>query len=186
MSFFITSVPRLLAAVAMFAFSHSGLAANKLVDSASLEAGSGTKVQMVRIGFQTDWDRRWFEGDGRHLGIYFDTSLSQWRGDAYQNIRGRHQDITNIGFTPVLRYRADNLKGWYAEGGIGIHLLSKRYNNADNMLSTLLQFGDHLGAGYVFDNKWDVTVKIQHYSNGGFKKPNSGVNFLVLKVARPF
>jgi hypothetical protein len=31
-----------------------------------------------------------------------------------------------------------------------------------------------------------VSARIQHYSNGGIKHPNSGVNWIVLRVARPF
>jgi len=67
-----------------------------------------------------------------------------------------------------------------------VHMLSKLYNNSDNRLGTHFQFGDHIGMGYVFDNKWEAGVKLQHFSNGGYKKPNSGVNYLELKVAYHF
>lgn len=164
----------------------AAMAADKLADSASLEFGGGAKVQMVRVALQSQWERQWFKSNGSHLSGYWDLSLAQWRGNAYRNVPGEHQDITNVGFTPVLRWQADSRKGWYAEAGIGLNLLSKRYDNDDNRLSTHFQFGDHIGTGYVFGNLWDVGVKIQHFSNGGYKKPNSGVNFLVLKAARPF
>jgi hypothetical protein len=38
----------------------------------------------------------------------------------------------------------------------------------------------------VFSNGLDVGLKLQHFSNGGIKKPNSGANFAVLRVAYPF
>ena len=76
--------------------------------------------------------------------------------------------------------------GWYVEGGIGAALLSERYDNDDNRLSTLFQFSDHVGAGYAFQNKWDVALNVEHFSNGGIKSPNIGVNFLILNAARPF
>ena len=38
---------------------------------------------------------------------------------------------------------------------------------------------DHLGVGYVTQSKWDLGLKIQHYSNASIKRPNSGANFLV-------
>ena len=78
------------------------------------------------------------------------------------------------------------MRGWYAEAGVGLNLLSKLYDNDSNRLSTAFQFGDHLGVGYVFANQWDVGMKVQHFSNGGYKEPNSGVNFLVLKASRRF
>lgn len=162
-------------------------AAGVAADSASLEIGSGRKVQMVRVAAQSRWEKtRWFQSNGTHLGGYWDLSLAQWRGSAHQEIKGRHTYITEIGLTPVFRLQADDLKGWYAEGGIGIHLLSKLYDNNSDYLSTRFQFGDHIGGGYVFNNGWEAGLQLQHFSNGGIKRPNSGVNFLVFKVARAF
>lgn len=162
------------------------LAAAATVDGISLEAGGGAKVQMLRVAVQKNWARKYFQSNGTHVGAYWDFSLAQWRGNAYKDVDGQHQNITNIAVTPVLRFQSDDLKGWYAEAGIGLNLMSERYDNDSNFLSTAYQFGDHLGVGYVFDNKWELGMKLQHFSNGGFKKPNSGVNFLLVKLARPF
>jgi hypothetical protein len=96
------------------------------------------------------------------------------------------QNLVDIGLTPVFRYRRDDRRGLYGEVGIGIHHLSGHYDNGGEQLSTRFQFGDHLGAGYVFDNGLDLGLKVQHFSNGGVKEPNSGVNFLVLKAGFRF
>ena len=186
MHFIKTQLTRALALAASAMLAQPAFAQDKLIDRASLEIGGGDKVQMVRFGAQADWSKRWFEKNGWHLGGYWDASLAQWRGTAYRNVDGQHQNITNIGFTPVFRYQADNLKGWYAEGGIGVNLLSELYNNDDNRFSTAFQFGDHIGAGYVFDNKWELGMKIQHFSNASIKRPNSGANFLLLKASYKF
>jgi lipid A 3-O-deacylase len=161
-------------------------AADTMADSAAVEIGAGSKVQMLRISAQENWQRSWFESNGTHLSGYWDANLAQWRGNAYQNRSGEHENITVANLTPVFRFERADKKGWYGEGGIGVSWFSKLYDNDDNRLSTHFQFGDHIGAGYVFDNKWELGAKIQHYSNGGYKKPNSGVNWLVLKVARHF
>jgi lipid A 3-O-deacylase len=163
-----------------------GFAADTLADSAAVEFGTGSKVQMMRFSAQKNWEKSWFESGGFHLSGYWDLNLAQWRGNAFQNVAGRHQNITVVGLTPVFRYEGADRRGWYAEGGIGLTLLSELYDNDDYRLSTHFQFGDHLGAGYVFDNKWEVGAKIQHYSNGGYKKPNSGVNWLAVKAAYHF
>jgi lipid A 3-O-deacylase len=163
-----------------------GVAAAFELDKMSAEFGGGPKVQMVRVGVQWDWEKRWFQSNGRHLGAFNDLNIAQWRGNAYRNVPGVHQNLTVLGFTPTFRYQRDDKKGWFAEAGIGYHLFSELYNNDDNRLSTAFQFGDHLGAGYAFSNGWEATFKIQHYSNASIKRPNSGANFLVLKVARPF
>ena len=162
------------------------LAAVPAIDGVSFEYASGPKVNAVRMGVQSHWERRWLQRNGRHVGAHWDLQLAQWRGRAHQNIVGRRQHITDIGLTPVVRWQADDRKGWYLEGGIGVHVLSKLYDNDDKHLSTHFQFGDHLGAGYVLGNGWDLGLKFQHFSNGGIKKPNSGVDFIVFKVARSF
>jgi opacity protein-like surface antigen len=175
----------LVAAVALIAVSPAA-AADTVFDSASVEAGSGSKLRMIRVGAQSQWEKQWFVSNGTHLSGYWDLSLAQWRASAYRNVPGQHQNISNLGFTPVFRFQADDKQGWYAEGGIGLNLLSKRYDNDGHQLSTNFQFGDHLGAGYVFENRWELGMKVQHFSNGGYKKPNSGANFVILKAARRF
>jgi hypothetical protein len=156
------------------------------IDSASAEFATGNKTQMARVGAQWKWDRQWLQSNGTHIGGYWDLTLAQWRGTQFQNVSGRKQNITSIGITPVFRFQRDTLKGPYAEAGIGIHYLSDLYNNNDRQLSTRFEFGDHLGIGYVFRNNLDVGLKIQHFSNGGIKQPNGGVNFAVVRVSYPF
>jgi lipid A 3-O-deacylase len=161
-------------------------ASDRFVDSASLELGGTSQGRMVRVGVQKHLEKRWFQSNGTHVAAYWDASLARWRGDAHRNVKGQHQDITSIGLTPVFRLRADDLKGWFVEGGIGVHLLSELYNNGPRELSTAFQFGDHIGAGYVFENGWEATAKFQHFSNGGIKRPNDGVNFVLFSLAKPF
>ncbi|TSB44416.1 acyloxyacyl hydrolase, partial [Alkalicoccobacillus porphyridii] len=40
--------------------------------------------------------------------------------------------------------------------------------------------------GYVFSNKLDLGVRLQHYSNGGIKHPNGGVNLALVRAAYHF
>ncbi|SNT27055.1 Lipid A 3-O-deacylase (PagL) [Noviherbaspirillum humi] len=156
------------------------------VDSASLEFGTGNKTQMARLGVQWQWDKQWFKTNGMHLGGYWDLTLAQWRGNQFQGIRDNRQNITDIGITPVLRFQSDNRKGFYGELGIGAHYLSELYDNNGRRLSTRFEFGDHVGVGYVFSNNLDVALKFQHFSNGGIKSPNNGVNFGLIKVGYAF
>lgn len=156
------------------------------VDSASIEFGTGNETKLVRLGVQWKWNSRWWQSNGTHIGGYWDLTIAQWRGDHYRGVSGREQNITAVGITPVFRFQNDDLKGFYAEAGIGAHLLSELYNNNGRRLSTAFQFGDHLGAGYVFENNLDIGLKIQHFSNASIKKPNNGVNFAILRIMYPF
>jgi hypothetical protein len=173
------------AALALLA-TQAGAAGNGLVDSVSLDAGTGARVRMLRLAVQQDWERQWFASNGRHLGGYWDLAGAYWRGNAYRNVPGQRQNLAVVSLTPVLRYQRDDKLGWYAEGGIGASLFSQLYNNDDNRLSTAFQFADHIGIGYVTANKWDLGVKLQHYSNASIKRPNSGVNFIIASARYQF
>ena len=176
-----------LALAAALLASHSAFAADdKLIDSVYGEYAKGVKVQMVRAGVTSNWDKAWFVSNGTQLSGYWDASIGGWDAKSYQNVPGQHQKLWDLGFTPVFRFENTNKLGFYAEAGIGVHMLSKLYNNDDDRLSTHFQFGDHIGVGYIFNNKWEVAAKIQHFSNGGYKKPNSGVNYMNVKVAYHF
>lgn len=156
------------------------------VDSASVEFGTGNKTQMARLGLQWQWAQQWWQSNGTHVGGYWDLTIAQWRGTRYQNQPDNSQNITSIGITPVFRFQSNTRKGFYAEAGIGAHLLSELYNNNGRQLSTSFEFGDHVAAGYVFRNDIDLGLKLQHFSNGGIKHPNNGVNFAVIRLSHPF
>lgn len=173
----------------LFAIAAAALAAQSAfafdINSAYMEYGSASKLKMVRLGatqdFKPEWS--WFNSNGTHVAGYWDASIGFWRASQWHNVPDMNKNIVDIGFTPVFRFEKTNKKGFYLEGGIGAHVLSRTYNNNDDHLSTAFQFGDHIGVGYVFDNKWDVAIKAQHYSNGGIKNPNSGVDVLMVKAA---
>jgi hypothetical protein len=181
----IRKIGKIAAALAALTMSQAS-SAQSWLDSASLELGAGDQVQMLRFGVQKDWNAHWLASNGRHLGGYWDANIAYWRGTDFKHMSDHNQNLAVIGITPVFRYQNDNKLGWYGEAGIGASLFSELYDNAGNHLSTAFEFADHVGVGYVLDNKWDVSARIQHYSNGGIKHPNSGVNWLVLRVARPF
>ncbi len=176
----------MMAAVAALMVSQVAMAQDKLIDSVSVDYGSSSKNRMVRVSAAKDWDVKWFQSNGTNLSGYWEASAGFWKQKQYNNIPGAEKNLWDIGFTPVFRFQNDNKKGLYYEAGIGVHALSELYNNDDNRLSTAFQFGDHIGIGYVFQNNWEVAAKLQHFSNGGIKKPNSGVNFVEMKVAYHF
>lgn len=156
------------------------------IDSASLEFGTGNRTKMAAIGLQWKWEKRWWQSNGTHLGGYWNLALMDWRGERHRNIEGDTQNLIGIGITPVFRFQSDSQKGLYAEAGIGANYLSGAYDNNNRQLSTNFQFGDHLAIGYVFQNNLDIGLKFQHFSNGGIKEPNDGVNFVQIRARYSF
>lgn len=173
--------------LALLTFTVLGLpASSHAADSASLEWATGNQTQMLRLGAQWLWKEQWLQSHGRHVGGYWDLTLAQLRGQHYKDRADARQDLVSVGITPVLRFQQDSKIGFYAEAGIGLHLLSDTYNNNQHILSGNVQFGDHIGIGYVFKNNLDISFKIQHFSNAGMQEPNDGVNLAVIKIGHTF
>lgn len=155
------------------------------IDGMSLELGGGDGVDMGRLGVQWDWNKRWFQGRNWHLGGYWDVAVGYWnRGDTRA---GEHDDLFDLGVTPVFRIQPNGLVGPYVEAGIGVHLLSHS-SIGDRRMSTSFQFGDHVGLGYRFGAKgaFDVGYRFQHLSNASIKRPNPGINFHQIRLQYNF
>ena len=168
-----------LAASLLLAAAHSPAHA---IDGAALELGTGNKTQFVRGSLLWTFQRALYESERLAIKGYWDLSLAQWRGNSFRNQPGEHQNLTVVGITPMVRVQQPGSK-FYGEAGIGAHLMSELYDNNGRKLSTALEFGSHLGIGYNLSPRADVGLSIQHYSNGGIKHPNSGVNFVSMKVS---
>ena len=155
------------------------------LDGVALEAGRGDSTDMGRVAVQWDWKSRWLQGQSWHLSGYWDLGIGYWRWrDALPT---QHEDIVDIGLTPVLRFQPNDLKGPFVEAGIGFHLLS-RTSIGSKRFSTRFQFGDHIGAGYRFGAKGalEVGYRFQHLSNANIKKPNNGINFHQVRLQYHF
>ena len=136
------------------------------------------------------WDWRWSRevGWGRLTG-YWDVLVGRWASERTDGDSNAHALVTQLGFTPVVRlYPGHTEAGWYIEGGIGANLLLPVYRTKDKRFSTRFNFGDHFAVGLTFGERaeHDLSVRIQHFSNAGIRKPNPGENFLQLRYSRRF
>jgi hypothetical protein len=155
------------------------------VDGVAFEIGSGDSVDMARVAVQWHWKKRWFQGANWHLGGYWDIAFGYWhRGSARP---GEHEDLYEIGLTPVFRVQPNGLVGPYVEAAIGLHLLSHT-SIGDRRMSTNYQFGDHVGLGFRFGAKahYDLGYRFQHLSNASIKRPNPGINFHQIRLQYNF
>ncbi|MFN7086024.1 MAG: acyloxyacyl hydrolase [Burkholderiales bacterium] len=161
------------------------------MDGVSFEYGksdsSNADVGRYRLAVQWDWGKRWFDSGGWHLGGYWDLGLGQWDNRSVPRTGG---SVTDIGLTPVFRFQHDGSAGLmpYVEAGIGLHLLSATSVSPERRFGSSFQFGDHLGIGVRFGGKgrYDAGYRYQHFSNGGLKEPNQGINFHQLRLQYRF
>ena len=154
----------------------------RAVDGMSVEIGtsdsSNAEVDMLRIGVQWNWSKRWALSQNWHIGGYWDLSFGSWNNNSPLKT---NNGLTDLGFTPVFRLQQTSMGAIspYLEAAIGFHLLSSTSVSEERRFSTMFQFGDHLGFGIRFGAKhaMDLGYRYQHLSNAGIKHPNQGINF---------
>jgi lipid A 3-O-deacylase len=156
-------------------------AAAHALDSVSFEYGRGNdETNLWRLGAQWNWSKKWFADRPWQLGAYWDLQVGHWTAQ---------EGITDIGFTPVFRLQHAYPTGTaYIEGAVGFHLLSNQRISAHRFFSTRFQYGDHIGVGTRFGDRrrYDVSLRLQHLSNGGLEHPNPGINFFQARLQYHF
>jgi lipid A 3-O-deacylase len=156
------------------------------VDGSSVEIGFGNEnTETARVGLQWTWGERWLSERSWTLGGYWDLQVGRWSGPLRP---GRDKErVWDLGITPVFRLeRATRTRVWpFFEAAIGFHLLSDLGINSQRRFSSHFQFGEHIAAGVRFGeaNRYEMSLRLQHLSNGGITSPNPGINFFQLRLA---
>lgn len=160
-----------------------------------IQAGSANDTQSVTAGLTWDLTPRWKFGGGEAT-TYVEASLSRWSyqraGSSNESTgagAGGRKQLAQFAAIPVLRYRPDDGRSpWFFEGGVGVTVTSKIYVTEEKRFSTAFNFGTHLGIGRSFGTRGEheLSLRIEHFSNAGIKRPNPGENFVQLRYAYRF
>lgn len=118
---------------------------------------------------------------------YGEASLGRW----FVGVDGGgRKQFTEIGLTPAVRYSfgPSANRGVFVEVGLGLHVITPIFEAGDRRFSTTFNFGSHAGLGMRFGETGahEVVLRVQHYSNGGYKNPNTGEDFVQLRYALHF
>ncbi|TFZ06757.1 acyloxyacyl hydrolase [Ramlibacter henchirensis] len=143
------------------------------------------RVQAAAVGVQWPWAWR-ANALGGELSVQTELFVALWRARA---AAGGRENFQQLGLVPVLRYRfGDGRSPWFLEGGIGVSVTNKRFDTRDKTFSTNWNFSDNLAFGRSFGEqaRHEVSLRLQHTSNGGLKKPNPGLNLVMLRYAAAF
>lgn len=153
------------AALASFCAASTGVAQATDVTFALGRTGDSTTV--YRIGTQVDFGSRWLQSSTGHLGGYWDAGYTYWEGD---ETAANH----SLSLSPVFVYEFTGQRFRpYIEAGVGVAAFTST-EVEDNDLGSSFQFEDRLGVGVRFADQ-EFGVRVIHYSNGGLKQPNDGV-----------
>jgi lipid A 3-O-deacylase len=155
------------------------LAADWRPDAAFVQLGGGQDSETtatVGVVWPWSWQR---EAWGGRLSGFTELYASHWR---VEDFGGGKQTFWQLGLVPYVRY---NFAGgpWFAELGIGASVTDRLYKTPDKEFSTRFNFSDNLAVGRTFgaDNRQEISLRLQHISNAGIKKPNPGEEFVQLR-----
>jgi hypothetical protein len=150
-------------------------------DHAFVQYGRQTDTQAATLGLTRDWSWSRPLGSGLLAG-YHELSLGRWRSDVPEG----HENFTQFGYTPALRWWSGGAPaGFFVEAGIGLNYVTPRFRTMDKRVGSNFTFGDHLGVGWRSTGGTELSLRIQHFSNGGLKDPNPGVDFVQLRLGIP-
>lgn len=124
--------------------------------------------------------------EGEPFALHWDIWVSQWRA---VRASGDRREFSQLGAMGVWRYMPEGAgSAWFVDLGFGGGLFNRIYTTRDHSFSTAFQFTEALGLGYRFgENKaYEVSVRLQHFSNGGIKEPNPGENLVRIRFSMPF
>ena len=142
------------------------------IDGVAVEVGRGDdRTSVARVALTDYWHKRLPPDDVWRLAGYWEVSAAVWDNS--------DDSTADIGITPVFRVQYQR---YYVEGAIGLHFVSTHISHS-RVFSTVVQFGDHVGAGMRFgrEGRYDLGVRLQHLSNGSLKQPNPGINFWLVR-----
>jgi hypothetical protein len=145
------------------------------------QAAWGDHSDALTAGLLWSWhDPRRAVTGGTWSG-YTELSLGRWRA---RDGNGGDALSAHAGLAPLLRYHFERWPKLFVEGAIGANVIAPVYRNGDKRFSTVFNFGEHLGFGFrSADGALELTLRYQHFSNVGFRKPNPGENFVQLRLS---
>jgi len=172
-----------LAAALAFAMPVAAQSESPLDLSVAAAAGSRHRVKKVELDLGWTRGEPLWQGQDWRLRLRHEFALGAWHVPDARN-------ITEVGYSPVFRLeRPEAGSVFFFEGSIGIRFLSHVQLAPLVTLSTHYQFADMLGAGLQWGQgagAQTVGLRVQHQSNADIKKPNPGINFLMLYYRHAF
>jgi lipid A 3-O-deacylase len=149
----------------------------------TLEGQSKSEVYTAGLTYQFGPRRDMWGGVVTTYGDFF---VSNWQAHRKQ---GGNQTYTQVGAIANARYRFEGgASPWFAEVGIGATVFDGHYETDSRRFSTQFQFTEALAIGRNFgaNGAHELSLRLQHVSNGGIKEPNPGENLVKLRYGYSF
>jgi hypothetical protein len=172
--------------VSMMVWASAARAFNPLPTWAFAQVGVGDQKTLAYVaGVRWDAPWQWRTRYGTLTG-YFEAGFGRWATES----RPLHSAAwpTQISLTPVLRLQRDPSSPWFGELGVGVNYIVPIFHSGTKRFSTEFNFGDHIAVGRRFgaQQRYELALRFEHFSNAGIAHPNPGENFGQLRISVHF
>ena len=156
-------------------------------DAVFSQVGAGRATGSLSVGGGWRWKHAWMVRDSLVLSGRWDITVGRWRADLDGEKDDQHW-VTQVSVVPTLRLSGLSDRGFYGEIGSGPVMLMPIFQNRDRYFSTEFNFQSHLALGYVLGRRaeHDIGLRIEHFSNGGIREPNPGMEIASLRYTYRF
>jgi len=143
-----------------------------------MDLGNYEDVYFARIHLRWKFKNNLANFGKYSLNSYHSFAFAKWQSEIDVTDKG---SITVVEYNPIFRIENLNTFSPFLEYSIGTSLISD-YEINEHKLGGAFSFNHILGIGYKF-NKFNLSLKYQHYSNNGIYKENTGINFYLLSLS---
>jgi len=155
--------------------------------AAFVQVGQGDRaVRSVAIGLSRDFTAANPDRPSP-WSFYAEGIIGEWF--SHHHDAGQRTQFTQLTATPVARYTFGGvLNDVFVEVGVGLSLITPHFEDHGRRFSTNFNFDDHASLGIRFGERDanELSIRAEHFSNGGVRNPNPGQNFGQLRFARHF
>ena len=144
--------------------------------------GQWDSARQAVVGLESPWPIH-FQGDS--WTTFWQGELGEWwtKKDSQH-----YTSSTEVAVGPVGRYFLNQDHSFYAEGVANIAFIGPRYWRDSEQEGTAFDFGGAMALGYRFGAGLgnEISLRAEHFSNGGLRDPNPGRNFFQIRYAVAF
>lgn len=150
-------------------------------DAMTVDVGGGEDVYFLRYVARWEADYAVQISSGLEIRPALQVSYSKWQSS--QNLdRSATNNVVDL--LPVFRWQGRSIPIVdYIDTGVGLSLFSSE-EISDLKFGGPLQFNNYLGIGWYLgqQSQWELSLRLQHYSNNDMYEENNGINLPHISV----
>lgn len=165
--------------------SAAGALARLVPEATFLQIGKGDSTHTFIAGLQWLGERRLRVSEAAIARLYLEIAAGRWQSGRPDE-RGSWW-VSQATLAPAARIEFAS-SPVYVDAGVGPSWVAPLYQNGRKRFSTKFNFRSHLAVGARLPGpvEHDLSLRLEHLSNAGIRRPNPGVNLFAVRYTRRF